>query len=94
MQESYNYELIDRSSQKCKTVWKVINKVAKSNSFNENQNCITVHLEIFNDHFIGSVSEISSFINRPTVTASELLKGSIKHAFMQSISVLLRLHQI
>lgn len=42
--KSYNYELIDRSSQKCKTIWKVINKVAKSYRFSQNQNDITVHL--------------------------------------------------
>lgn len=47
--KSYNFELIDRSSQQCKTVWKVINKVAKSNRPNQNQNGITVNPEIFNE---------------------------------------------
>lgn len=46
--KSYNSELIDRSSQICKTVWKVINKVSKSNR--QNQNGITVvNPEIFNE---------------------------------------------
>lgn len=45
--KSYKSELIDRSSQQCKTVWKVINKVAKSYRPNQNQN--VVNPEILNE---------------------------------------------
>ena len=70
--QAFNMSSIEKSSNKCKTAWKLINSVAKKNK----QNTVSISPNKFNDFFINSVNDISSSIDRPYISSTELLMQS------------------
>jgi len=69
---SYNVGKIEKSKNKCKSAWKVINSVAK----NKSKEVVSVTPDEFNNFCIQSVDDIASNISKPVESFSYFLNKS------------------
>lgn len=76
----YNVDKIEKSSNKCKAAWTIIN--ANNNKNNELAKLYKPDVlpDVFNKYFIDSVKEIKDKINKPKLTVGNLIeKAGIEH---------------
>lgn len=69
----FNSNLIESSSNKCKTAWSIINN-AKNNAVNKNT-AQSISPDVFNNFFVNSVKEIKNKIDEPSINAVELVEN-------------------
>lgn len=68
----FNEDLINKSHNKCKTAWSLINSVSKTNSTTVKHN---IKPNTFNNYFVQSVRDIRSSITKTNVDPLKMLKN-------------------
>lgn len=79
--KSHNLKSIEKSTNKCKTAWNLINSVAKDERIDK----IKISPQKFNDFFIKSVEEVGCAIIKPEISPSLLLSNSVCRSTNASI---------
>lgn len=74
--KAHNLSSIERSTNKCKAAWKLINSVSKDTRKPQ----INISPQKFNDFFIKSVKEVGNSIIKPDISSSELLSRNISRS--------------